>query len=121
MLGRILRYGFLAVALLCAAAWPGKANNRDFTVINATGSMIQSVWLSTFNDNQWHRVRNLANLSDGDSTDVSFDSSGPCRVQLRVVMRDGTNHDFTDGFNLCTVSIITVYFANDGSMIADYK
>jgi hypothetical protein len=121
MLGRALRCGFLAIGLLCAASWPSTANDRDFTVINATGGLIQSVWLSTFGDNLWHRVGNLGNLQDGDSAEVSFDSSGPCRVQLRVVMDDNSDHDFNDGFNLCTVSIITVYFNNNGSMMADYK
>jgi len=121
MLRRMLRCGFLVVALVCASAWPGKANDRDFTVINGTGATIGSVWLSTFSDNQWHRVRSLSNLRDGDTIEVSFDGSGPCRVQLRVTMGDGSNHDFTDGFNLCNVSIITVYFTNNGSMMADYK
>jgi hypothetical protein len=121
MLGRILRCGFLAVALLCGIAWPGQANDRDFTVINGTGGRIQSVWLSTFGDKQWHRVSDLSNLADGDTTKVSFDSNGPCRVQMRVVTGDGENHDFNDGFNLCTVSIITVYFTNSGSLMADYK
>jgi hypothetical protein len=121
MLGRVLRCGFLVAALVCASAWPSIANNRDFTVINGTGDTIQSVWLSTFGDNQWHRVRNLNNLPDGDTAEVSFNSSGPCRVQLRVVSADGSNHDFVDGFNLCEVSIITVYFNNGGGMMADYK
>jgi hypothetical protein len=120
MLARIMPRGLLAIVLLCGLALPTQANDRNFKVINSTNDTIQSLWLSTASDSEWHRVRGLENLDDGGSADVSFDNSGPCRVQLRVVMDNGSAIEFTQGFDLCNINTIRLYFNKQGTMVADY-
>jgi len=120
MLQRILPRGLLALVLLCGLALPTQANDRNFKVINATGDTIKSLWLSTANDSNWHRVRGLENLDDGASADVTFDNSGPCHVQLRVVTADDSAVEFTQGFDLCNISTIRLHYNRQGQMVADY-
>ncbi len=104
---------WFAVVLLCAG-WLGipsrsYAYSRNFTIFNDTTGVINSVWTSAFGDKYWHRVTGLANLAPGQQSSVTFNRPGPCIIQLRVTI-DGVNHDWTNGFNLCSVSHITIYY-----------
>lgn len=114
-----------AVALFLAG-WLGSparsyAYSRNFQIFNDTTSTIQSVWTSAYGDKYWHMVRGLNDLAPGNQSKVVFNQTGPCIVQLRVKI-NGRNYDWRNGFNLCSVSTITIYYNSaSGTYSARYQ
>ena len=102
--------GWLVAAfLLVGHAGSALAQNRDFTLQNNTRLGIAKMYLSSFNLNKWIRVRS-ASIDSGESQGIEFDNAGPCQMQLRIEFTNGQVSEWLDGFNLCKVSKITVYY-----------
>lgn len=98
------------------------AQSRDFTIINDTPQTIVEMWLSVHGDNTWHPTKGFKYLQPGDSVDVTFDYDGPCDVQLRVKLYDGSTPEWRDGFNLCQISSIKIWYdTNESIYQAVYK
>ncbi len=105
----------LAIAgpMFSGVSW---AQSRDFAIVNDTPQTIVEMWLSVHGDNTWHPTKGFKYLPPGDSVDVSFDYDGPCEVQLRVKLYDGSTAEWRDGFNLCEVSSIKIWYDANASI-----
>ncbi len=98
------------------------ADVRDFTVVNDAHATIVAMWLSTYNDNRWHVVRGFHSLEPGQQTDIRFDNPGPCRVQLRIELDDGSTPEWRAGFDFCTISKIRIWYdSSEDTYHAQYE
>lgn len=97
------------------------ANDRDFTIINDTDDTIDGMWLSTRESDTWYAISHFHNLPPGESTEITFDQSGKCQVQLRIHLDDGSAHEWPAGFNLCKISKIRIWQDNEGNYQANYE
>jgi hypothetical protein len=113
--------------ILCAAlVWVGliaaaHANNRNFTIVNATQVTINRVLLSSYGDSYWHAVQNLPPIPPGYIHNIVFYNSGPCQVQMKLELSDGTTARWSSGFNLCRYSAIRVWLDYNGVYQASYR
>jgi len=112
-----LAISFSPMAYVTQAA----ANDRDFTIVNNTDDTIDGMWLSTRDSDTWYAISHFQTLAPGDSTEITFDQSGKCQVQLRIHLDDGTAHEWPAGFNLCKISKIRIYQDNQGNYQAEYE
>jgi hypothetical protein len=115
----ILRRAFLVGAISLSASG-AMAGDQDFTLVNATGYQIDSVYVSASNTKDWEEdIMGRDALGDGEAVDITF-SSGTrgCKFDLKAVYSDKEEAVWT-GFDLCTVSKITLYYnSNTGATTA---
>ena|SRR5487761_405951 len=101
---------------------PASANNRNFTLINQTAQTITGLWTSIPSDNIWHWVKGFQRIGSNGSSQIVFDSSGPCQIQFQIRMDDGSEHSWPQGVNLCQNGQVTVTFDNNtGIYSVSYK
>jgi hypothetical protein len=97
------------------------ANDRDFTIFNDTDSAIDAMWLSTRDSDTWYAISHFEAIEPGDSSNITFDESGKCQVQLRLHMADGSVHEWPNGFNLCKISRIRIHVDDNGDYQAEFE
>ncbi len=97
-------------------------NNRNFSLVNHTALTINGLWTSVNGDRIWHWVKGFQNLGPNSSSQIIFDSSGPCQIQFQIRLNDGSEHSWPQGVNLCQNSQVTVTFDdNTGIYSVSYK
>lgn len=116
------RFGriFLVGAAL-AFAGVAQAGTQDFTLTNATGYQIDRIYVSPTAEASWQEdVMGSDALADGEGVEISFDApDGQCMWDLKAVYNDGEEAVWI-GFNLCTISSITLHYDN-GTTSATYE
>ena len=101
---------------------PAWANNRNFTLINQTEQTITGLWTSIPSDNIWHWVKGFQSIGPNGSSQITFNSSGPCQIQFQIRMNDASEHSWPQGVNLCQNGQVTVTFDNNtGIYSVSYK
>jgi hypothetical protein len=95
------------------------ADLRDFKLVNSTRFPFTSTYFATTSINVWNRTRGYG-LAANSSQDINFDDSGDCLVKMKVDW-NGTNSQWLNGFNLCSISRIEVVEESDGTLRAIYR
>jgi hypothetical protein len=87
---------------------------QDFTLINRTGYTIDQVFVSPSNQRSWGRdVLGQDILESGQQVSITFPRAATaCQWDLKVVYNDGDQTEWIgrNGFNLCQISRITLYW-----------
>jgi hypothetical protein len=109
-----MRKYILAAAILMVSTFGARANNRNFRLYNDSSVTIAHAWTSDIVDRYWRAVTPFSPIPPGDYENITFDNSGPCQIQLKVDLADGTSHEWDNGFNLCRISQIHIWLNNSG-------
>lgn len=104
--------GGLAVASAGAASAQAQ---QDFTLVNATGYPIRSVYVSPSNVNSWQEdVMGVDVLGEGEEVAISFSrDESDCSWDLKVTFHDDDSDAVWHGIDLCSVSTITLEYDRD--------
>ncbi|MBF0310878.1 MAG: argininosuccinate lyase [Magnetococcales bacterium] len=108
-----LRLSILAAGLalgISGSAWAGA--HQDFSLSNKTGYVLDKVFVSPTNEEDWgDDVLGRDTLDDGDTVDIHFDRDAtPCKWDLKVSYMDYNESVYWRGIDLCSVSKITIYW-----------
>jgi hypothetical protein len=101
------------VALTAPTTLLAHETTRDFKLVNDSRWNITDVYFSTADSNTWSPLRNGFVAGDGGVANVQFDNAGECNVQLKVRLENGEFKEWLNGFNLCAVSKIDIYYNGD--------
>ncbi len=100
-----------ALSFTALAAQTVSAGDQDFTLKNKTGYEISEVYVSPSKSAEWEEdVLGQDVLGDGESVEITFSrKTKSCYWDMKVVYTDKTEAIW-DGFNLCEVSKIKIYY-----------
>ena len=103
----------LACAVLLSPL-AARAADQDFKVVNKTGYQIDSVFLSTPNDNEWGTdVMGQDALADGESANVTFSKgTQACKWDMKVVYHDDDSIAVWKALDLCSISKVSLFWNN---------
>jgi len=89
---------------------------QDFTLVNATGVEINSVYVSPHNSNEWgDDILGRDTLPDGESVDITFDrQERAAKWDLRVEDKQGNSIEW-ENLNLLQISKVTLHYKNGKS------
>lgn len=99
---------FIIVAAHGASAQEAK---QDFTLVNGTGYTIDQVYVAPSKSNDWEEdVLGRDQLANKESVEIRFNRADKtCKWDLKVVYDDKSSAEWA-GFDLCTVSKITIKY-----------
>lgn len=102
----------MIAATLCLAPVAAWAGDQDFTLVNKTGYQIDEVYVATPSSKDWGRdIMGDGVLENGAKKHVKFkNATTACQWQLAVKFSDGSDVEWDEAFNLCTVSVITLKY-----------
>jgi hypothetical protein len=87
---------------------------QDFVLINRTGYTIDQVFVGPSNSRSWGRdILGQDILESGQQVSITFPRNArECMWDLKVVYNDGDQTEWIgrNGFNLCQISRITLYW-----------
>lgn len=112
-----------ALAIVSSASIAAAQAKQDFTLVNATGYTIDKVFVAPSKSDSWEEdVLGRDVLPNKDSVHITFSRADKtCSWDLKVVYDDGETAEW-DGFDLCTVSKITIkYNRSSGVTSAVYE
>jgi hypothetical protein len=97
------------------------AGKQDFDLVNATGYVISEVYVAPSSSNEWEEdVMGRDVLGVGETVTIEFaPRQKACNYDIKVVWDDG-DEAFWQGFDLCTVSEVTLHW-DDGRAWAEYE
>jgi len=100
-----------ASAILCFAGFAAQAADQDFTLYNATGYVIDKVFVSPVGKTTWgNDVLGTGQLPDGNKVDITFKSANTiCNYDLKVVYDDDDTAVWSN-LNLCDLSKIHLHY-----------
>jgi hypothetical protein len=99
----------LVVALVCGTA--ALADDRDFTVVNATGYPIKFLGVNPPNDNVFNENELSSVLGNGASFKVKFSGADKgCTWNIKVTWADDNTSSIFRGLNLCTINTVTLKY-----------
>ncbi len=108
----LMAAGVLAAGLAMFAPVAASAAPQDFELTNSTGYEIKSVFVSPHSSNDWQEdVLGQDTLADGAAVKIHFPGGRgeTCDWDLKVVYTsDGSSAEWTDGFDLCTITSIDI-------------
>jgi len=119
---------FLLLGLLLGSATFGFAQVFDFTVINATGYTIESIYVAPANDTHWgDDVLGMDQLEDGHEVHIVFPSAyeklllklNVDKYDLKVNFEDGDVHEYQD-LLLETIHDVTLKLDKNGNGVATF-
>ena len=99
----------LAGALAVAAVLPASADNRNFTLINSTGTSLVNLFVSPTDTIDWGvDILGKDTLGPDEQWDITFGrfEAGKCLYDVKVVTKDGAEGKLI-GIDLCTVTTVT--------------
>jgi hypothetical protein len=120
-MARTLRWSALVVVASLFAATPAAfAGTQDFTLVNQTGIVIYSLYISETTNDEWEEdVLGENVLPNGESMPIEFFGRDACLWDLLIT--DGEDGEVTwDGINLCEASVV-VLRCNDEECWADLE
>lgn len=97
------------VALIAPLA--AHAADQDFKVVNKTGYQIDSIYLSTPNDNDWGTdVMGQEALADDESANITFGKrTTACKWDMKVVYHDDDTAVWK-ALDLCSISKVSLFW-----------
>jgi len=105
---------FLIAATVAAFLSPvaAMAGDQDFTLINKTGYQIDEVYVATPNSKSWGKdIMGDGVLANGAKKVVKFKAStSACNWQLAVKFSDGSEVEWEEALDLCTVEKVTLKY-----------
>jgi len=109
----------LVAALVLFSASVFAADDRDFTVINATGYDIKGLFINPPGDNVFNENELKGVLGDGNKFDVKFTGADKgCTWNMKVTWTDDSSSIFR-GLDLCKISNVTLKY-NKATDTASY-
>jgi hypothetical protein len=114
----------LALFLAVAGGQAMAGGKQDFVLVNKTGYTIRAVYVSPSSSNNWEEdVMGRDVLANGASVRINFSrGTSTCNWDLKVDWDDGSEPAIWEGFNLCSVSKITIkYNRNKDETWAEYE
>ncbi len=111
----------LACAIMFSPCF-ARAADQDFKVVNKTGYQIDSVYLSTPNDNDWGSdVMGQSSLADGEVVNITFSKgTQACKWDMKVVYHDDDSSAVWKALDLCSISKVSLYW-NDKTQVTTAK
>ncbi len=108
---------FRKLTLICALLVAGVVSvafaqaKQDFTLVNKTGYTIEEVYVSPSKSSDWQSdVLGDEVMNNGKVVNIHFSRAAKtCKWDLKVVYDDKSTAEW-DGFDLCSVSKITIYY-----------
>ena len=97
--------------------------NQDFTLVNKTGYVLDQVYVSPANSNDWEEdVLGQDTMGDGDVVPIHFSRNATgCEWDLKVVYADDDSSAVWSNIDLCSVSKITIRWnKSSGETTAQY-
>lgn len=116
-----MKRSFLTAVGLAVMAFSAivHADQRDFTLHNATGAEITELHISPNDSNNWGPdILGRDVLADGQSAAIHFNGTaapGQCIWDIKVVDTDGSAHQL-ENLNLCTITAVT-FSTEHGQMV----
>lgn len=106
------KFAVAIAALGFLAPLAAQAGDQDFTLVNKTGYQIDEVYVSTPASSSWGKdIMGDGVLANGAKKMVKFrNSTTACKWQLAVKFADGSDVEWEDAFDLCTVETITLKY-----------
>lgn len=105
----------IAAFLLTTAAWA--ADQRNVTVVNATGYGIKFLGFNTPGDNEWSDNEIGSVLNDGGSIYVKFNGQDKgCNWNIRVDWDGYDSGVLWRNVDLCTIDVITLHYDKDSKV-----
>lgn len=110
----------IILIMITVGAWSTNADTKalpngsqDFTLINNTGVIIDSVYISPTYINSWQEdILGQDRLADGDSVNIHFNrQERTTKWDIRVEDSDG-NALIWEDINLLAISKVTLYYNN---------
>ena len=96
------------------------ADQRDFTIVNATGYPIKFLGVNEPKDNVWNENELSSILGNGASFKVKFSNADKgCTWNIKVTWADDNTSSIFKGLNLCTINTVTLKY-NKASDEASY-
>lgn len=108
----------LFLVCLCAVLFFGISSSsvkaegaQDFTVVNATGVTIDSLYISKVTVNDWEEdVLGVDTLPDGESVEINFSpDEEECKWDIMIKDTEG-NAIYWRDVNLCEIETLTLHF-----------
>ena len=114
-----MKMSVLCSALLLATVGAGVAlaagHAADFKIHNSTGIVIESLYVSEANDNEWGKdILGVDVLADGDSADIDF-SGDPDACNFDIKLTNGDDSWIVEDIDLCAVT--KMKFTKKGSKV----
>jgi len=104
--------GALAMGLTLLTPVAASAAPQDFELTNSTGYEIKSVFIGEHSSESWgDDILGQDTLADGAAVKIHFPGGRgeTCDWDLKVTYTvDGTSAEWTDGFDLCTITSIDI-------------
>ena len=109
---------FLFVAVVIGSA--AMADDRDFTIVNATGYPIKFLGVNPPNDNVFNENELSSVLGNGNQFKVKFSGADKgCTWNIKVTWADDNSSSIFRGLDLCTINNVTLKY-NRASDTASY-
>ncbi|HXC55401.1 MAG TPA: hypothetical protein VNU97_08910 [Rhizomicrobium sp.] len=108
----LIAAGVVAAGLALFAPMAASAAPQDFELTNSTGYEIKSVFIGEHSSDSWgDDILGQDTLADGAAVKIHFPGGRgeTCDWDLKVTYTvDGTSAEWTDGFDLCTITAIDI-------------
>ena len=100
------------VAAAMLSPFAVRAGEQDFTLVNKTGYQIDEVYVATPNSKSWGKdIMGDGVLANGAKKVVKFKSATTaCNWQLAVKFEDGSDVEWEQPLDLCTVETVTLKY-----------
>ena len=108
MLSRL--FTALALSAVLFAYPAAAADDRDFTVVNATGYDIKGLFINPPGDNVFNENELSGTLGNGNKFDVKFTAADKgCTWNMKVTWTDNSSSIFR-GLDLCKINTVTLKY-----------
>lgn len=100
---------FVALSVAGPASAQGK---QDFTLVNATGYAISHIYVSPSNEDSWGEdILGRDVMAEDETLPITFSrKASSCKWDLKVTYEDDDSSVIWRGFDLCTISKITIKY-----------
>jgi hypothetical protein len=101
----------LAILVMAMMATPVGADDRNFTLVNATGYAIKFVGVNPPGDNNWDENELSGIFRNGARIDIKFTGADRgCVWNLRVVWVEDDSASLFRNLNLCEINVVTLRY-----------
>lgn len=102
--------GLMAIGLILFSSM-SFADDRDFSLVNATGYPIKFLGVNAPGDNNWNENELSSTLNDGSRIKVKFTGADKgCTWNIKVIWADDNSASYFSGLNLCTIEVVTLHY-----------